>query len=415
MTSRERIRKAINHEETEELPIDLGGTKASGIHVDEYLEVAQMLGLEVGIPKVYDQFQMLARVEEPMLSRFKCDVIQLENVCETWELDNKDWKRWTTGKGHTVQVPGGFAPEYDDEGYLILRNKKGRKVAFMPKKDGLYFERYNDPALAVSADDDHLMDPEEWRKSIPLYRDEELKLLGQRAKDLHNHTEYSVSGGFGKLRMTSTSIFAGHEFTDWLCRLCTDPEYVYEILEATADRAIENLKLYLEAVEPYIDTIFMSTTDYGTQDRELFHPDIFRDLYLPNLKKVNDYVHSHSHAKTMYHSCGSIRNILGYMIEAGVDIINPVQTTAAGMDPAALKEEFGKDLVFWGGGADTQTTLQFGTPEEVRAQVRERIDIFRKGGGFVFNPVHNIQYGVRPENVIAMYDEAIRYGRREDV
>ena len=116
----------------------------------------------------------------------------------------------------------------------------------------------------------------------------------------------------------------------------------------------------------------------------------------------------------MYHSCGSIRNILGYMIEAGIDIINPVQTTAAGMDPAALKEEFGKDIVFWGGGADTQTTLQFGTPKEVRAQVRERIDIFRKGGGFVFNPVHNIQYGVRPENVIAMYDEAIRYGSRED-
>jgi uroporphyrinogen decarboxylase len=411
MTPRERINNALNHIETDQLPIDFGGTKSTGIHVDEYIEVADALGLEIGLPRVYDQFQMLAHVDEPMLSRFQSDVVQLENVYESWGIQNSDWKEWVTGGGHKVLVPGTFDPVLDDDGYMILR-EQGKKVAYMPEKNGLYFERYNDPAAATSTDD-HLMPPEEWKNKIALYTDEELKTLEKRAQVLHCYTDYSISGGFAKLKMTSTGIFAGHEFTEWLMRLFTDPEYVNEILAATAECAIENLKLYLEAVGPYIDTIFVSTTDYGTQKCELFNPDIFRDLYLPNLKKINDFIHENCKAKTLYHSCGSIRNILGYMIEAGIDAINPVQTTAENMDPLDLKTTFGDKIAFWGGGINSQTTLQFGSPEEVRAEVRERIDVFGKGGGFIFNPVHNIQYGVKPENVIALFDEAILYGNRQ--
>jgi uroporphyrinogen decarboxylase len=178
-------------------------------------------------------------------------------------------------------------------------------------------------------------------------------------------------------------------------------------LQATAQRNIENLRLYLQAVGDYIDTIFISGTDFGTQHGPLFSPDIFRDLYVPNMKLMNDFVHKNSKAKTMYHSCGAVSEIIEYFIEAGADILNPIQTSASNMDPADLKKRFGGRIVFWGGGVDTQKTLPFGTVEDVKEEVRERINTFAPGGGFVFAAIHDIQLGVPPENVVAMADAAI--------
>jgi uroporphyrinogen decarboxylase len=154
----------------------------------------------------------------------------------------------------------------------------------------------------------------------------------------------------------------------------------------------------------------MSGTDFGTQKGELFSPRIFKELYVPNIRLMTDYVHQHSDAKTMYHSCGTNINIMDYFIEAGVDILNPIQTTAAKMDPVELKKRFGGRIVFWGGGAETQTVLPYGTEDEVRAQVRERVRIFAPGGGFVFSQIHDLQYGVPPQNVLAMVDTALEYG-----
>jgi len=209
----------------------------------------------------------------------------------------------------------------------------------------------------------------------------------------------------------SNGIFAGHTIVDWLCLLISDKEYAFSILQVTAERAVENLKLYLQAVGDYLDTIFISGTDFGTQKGELFNPDIFRELYVPNMKLINDYVHKHSKAKTMYHSCGSNFNLIEYFIEAGVDILNPVQTAAANMDPVVLKKKFGDRIVFWGGGIDTQTVLPYGTVENVRDQVKERILALATGGGFVFTQVHNIQHGVPPQNIVAMADAVLEFGK----
>jgi len=210
--------------------------------------------------------------------------------------------------------------------------------------------------------------------------------------------------------MQTSGLLAGHTFTDWMCLLVTEKEYVYSILQATAERNIENLKLYFEAVGDCIDTVLISTTDYGTQHGELINPQIFKELYLPNMKRVNDFVHSQGRIKTMYHTCGSVRNLIGYFIQAGVDILNPLQVNTANMDPTELKREFGGRIVFWGGGVDTQTTYQFGTAEDVRKEVCERIEVFAPGGGFVFSPSHNTQYGVPPENIVAMADAAVEHG-----
>ena len=406
MTSRERVRAAINHREPDRVPLDIGGSKVTGICVDEYVALAYHLGLYDGPPKVYEPFGMLARVEEPVRRRLRCDVIELENPTEAWGLYNRDWKEWTTGPGNKVLMPGQFNPETDENGYLYINDAKGEHLACMPKH-GLYFERWCETGMQNEV---KYMDPEKWRQAIPLYSDADLADIAKRAAWLFNNTDYSIHGGFLKGALGSNGIFAGQTVCDWYSLLLTDEDYAYSILQATAERAVENLKLYLQAAGKYIDTIIVSGTDFGSQKSEIINPEIFRKLYVPNYKKMNDYVHANCAAKTFFHCCGSCRNLIESFIAAGVDILNPVQTSAAGMEPARLKREFGDRIVFWGGGADTQHILPHGTVEEVREHVRERIGILASGSGFVFAAIHDLQYGVPPENLVAMADAVHDYG-----
>lgn len=408
LTSRERVRKAINHEEADRVPIDIGGTKVTGVHVDHYVALGRYLGLDVEPPKVYEQFQMLARLDEDLRRWFHSDVIELENPVETWGMENKDWKFWQTNVGTRVLMPGGFNPVKDDRGYLHLYDRRGVGLAVM-SPTSLYFDR--DCATEMSTGDIPKTDPEAWKRSIPLYSDDDLRQLQKRARFLHEHTEYSIHGGFLKGGLGTNGIFAGHTISDWLCLLASDEDYVSSILAATAERAVENLRLYLQAVGPYIDTIILSGTDFGTQNGELFNPELFARLYVPQYRRMNDFVHAHSHAKTMFHSCGSNWNVIEHFIAAGVDILNPVQTSCAHMEPSKLKERFGKQIVFWGGGADTQGVLPHGTPGEVADHVRGRLLDLAPGGGFVFSTIHNLQYGVPPQNVEAMIRAVLGFGK----
>jgi uroporphyrinogen decarboxylase len=253
-------------------------------------------------------------------------------------------------------------------------------------------------------------DPEEWKKSIPLYSDEELNILEKRAKALYENTDFSICGTFLKGGLGTNALFAGHTVCDWLCILISEKKYAAEILRATAERAVENISLYLEAVGKYIDTILLSGTDFGSQKSEIFKPEIFSELHMPNYKLMTDYIHENSNVKVIMHSCGSIFNIIEYIIQAGIDILNPVQTNTANMQPEILKKKFGSRIVFWGGGADTQTVLPYGTSDEVREHVRQRINTFAPGGGFVFTPIHNLQYGVPVVNIIEMINTVIKYG-----
>lgn len=406
MNSRERVRKAVRHQEPDRVPIDIGGSQVTGICIDAYVDLVKHLGLDSDLPVVYDQFGMLGRLTEPVRKRLHCDVVELENPSVAWGLENRDFKPWKTGPGNTVLMPGEFNPEADEKGYLYIRDKHGKALAYMPP-GGLYFERACVTTLGAS---DEQMSPEAWASSIPLYSQEHLRQLEESARRLYENTEYSIQGGFLKGGLGSNGIFAGHTITDWLCRLVTEPDYAFSVLQATARRAVENLALYLQAAGKYIDTILISGTDFGTQRGELFDPRIFRKLYIPNIRLMTDYVHRNSDAKVMYHSCGANFGLMEYFIEAGVDILNPIQTTAARMDPVELKKHFGDRIVFWGGGVETQTVLPYGTADEVREQVRQRISVFAPGGGFVFSQIHNIQYGVSPQNILAMADAAFECG-----
>jgi uroporphyrinogen decarboxylase len=398
MTSRERVRLALAHQEADRVPLDISGTLWTGIHMDEYCELAKAYSPASLPPRVFEQFQMLARVDASMQDWLQGDVAIVENPVMTWGLHNEDWKPWQTFRGNTVLMPGGYAPVDGGDGFLYLRDERGQNLAMM-NKGGLYFERC---CPVHMRDDFEPMDVKAFGASLPVYTDEELAFIRREAKALYDSTELSVFGACNRGQLSTYGLYANCTITDWLVLLMTEPEYTFDILATHAEKAVENFRLYLQAAGDYCDAVAVSGMDYGIQTSELFRPDIFRDQYMPNMKTINGFIHSHSKCKTFYHSCGSIRHILPYMIEGGVDIINPVQTSAAGMEPEQLKAEFGDKLVFWGGGADTQHVLPDCTPEEVYAHVRERIRTFAPGGGFVFSPVHNLQYGVPPQNVAAM-------------
>ena len=408
MISRERVRKAINRTEPDRVPIDIGGTKVTGIHMDEYIGLGEYLGVDVAPPKVYEQFVMLARIDELIRQRLHADVIEIENPIETWGFLNNGWKTWENGKGNNVLVPAVFDPERDGKtGYYYIKDKNGKIIASMPP-DGLYFERYCNTQIS---DEIIKMDPDEWEKSLSVYGDGELTQMEKTAKYYYEYTDYSLHGGFAKGKMGSSGLYAGLNVSDWMITLILDPDYAFAILNASARNAVRNLEVYLQAVGKYIDTILVCGTDFGSQRCELINPDLFKRLYVPNIKLMNDYVHGHSNAKTMFHSCGSVRNLIQHFIDGGVDILNPVQVEAEGMDPIELKNKYGNDMVFWGGAADPQSTFLTGTTEQVREQVKDRLRAFAPNGGYVCASVHNIQYGIPPANIIAMADAALEFGQ----
>ncbi len=406
MKSRERVRLAINHKEPDRVPLDIGGSQVTGIHVDEYCELARFYDLDVLPPKVYDPWQMLAIPDKLMLERLHSDIMVVENYTQTFGFRGKDWKPFKTTSGNDILMSGDYDPIIDDKGYCTIVNADGKKIARMAP-DGLYYDLTDPTAMTAEWT---LMDPDEWKKSIPLYKDEDLKIMQSNAKELYENTDFSLCGSFLKGGLGTNAIFAGQTVCNWYCILSAEPEYANEILRATAEKAIENSELYLQALGDYIDIMLLSGTDYGSQKAEMFNPDIFKELHRPNYKLITDYIHKNFDVKIAMHSCGSIYNIIEHIIDAGIDILNPLHVNTANMDPKKIKDEFGGRVVFWGGGVDTQTVLPYGTPEEVEAQANERMKIFAPSGGFIFTPVHNLQYGVPPKNVEAMINAVINDG-----
>lgn len=409
MTSRQRVRAVLDGKIPDRVPIDFGGSQTTGIHMDEYIDIARYLGLDAEPPKIYEQFQMLARVEGNMRDFLRGDLIELENDSLSWDIINEGWKPWTNMAGNTVLMPGGFDPIKDEKGYLYLKNKKGDLCARMAP-ESRYFDRYGEPKNLRYYDENPIT-PEEWKKSISRYQDDELKRLQKRAQTLYKYTDYAIFGGFLKgSKLGSTGVFAGYDLQEWFYILMVDPDYANEIFHATAEAAVENLKMYLEACGDYMEILMMSTSDYGTQRGPMISPEIFNKVYVPNYRIMNDFVHANSNVKTFFHSCGAISDLLPGFIDAHVDAINPVQLSAAGMNPKVLKEKFGRDIIFWGGGADTQDVLPNGTVEQVREHVKNNLLTFKENGNYVFTTVHNIQALVPPENVEAMLETVMEYG-----
>lgn len=398
MTKRQRLIQALNHQEPDRVPVDFGGMRSTGIAASAYAKLVDKLGIDTRT-KIYDIGQMLAVVDEEVLERFQVDVVPLEPFHASWRQRAyvDQWEPRTLFDGTPAHFPKGTRIETTPDGDWDLLNDVGEVTGRMPK-NGYYFDSIESPIDFAS---ETTIVPLEELNPPTTIPDEELEYLQTKARHLYEDTDYGILGfGFG----TGFAQLSIGGWTNWLCLMATEPNYCQDVVAKAAEATIARLALVYEAVGDYPQAWGIASDDMGTQKGELLSPAMFASIVQPGYTAVCRWVHENTQWKTFIHCCGSVSRLLPGFIEAGIDIFNPVQTSAANMEPTALKQAYGRDIVFWGGGCDTQSVLPFGTPEEVYSHVQERLDIFAPGGGFVFNQVHNVQAHTPPENVIAMLD-----------
>lgn len=412
MNSRERIRLSLSHQEADRVPLDLGAAPTSGMQVSSVYLLRQALRLDPpGTPvKVIEPYQMLGEIQPDLMDYLGADVVGLWPRKTLFGYCNEEWKPWQLFDGTPVLVPGAFntGPEPDGS---ILMYPEGDHTAppsgRMPA-GGYYFDSLPRPLLP----EDHILNVEENLEEFGLISDEDLAYFAQEAERLFTQTGKAILANFGGTSFGDIALVPApwiknprgiRNVEDWYMSTVTRRDYVYKIFERECAIALENLARLYAVVGDRITAVYMSGTDFGMQTGSFISPKAYRELYKPFQKQLNDWVHHNTPWKCFIHSCGSIINLMPDMIEAGFDIFNPVQTSAAGMDPQVLKQRFGDQVTFWGGGVDTQRVLPFGTPAEIRSQVHDTMEIFGTNGGFVFNPSHNVQAGIPVGNLLALY------------
>jgi uroporphyrinogen decarboxylase len=408
MTRRERVLAAIAHQEPDRVPVDLGGMRSTGITAIAYSRLKRHLGLRTGETFVYDVVQQLAQPEPGILEFAGTDVVDLGRA---WLRDPGEWKDWTLPDGSPAKIPGYVDLVPDGAGGWLARAADGAAIGVMPA-GAFYLSQNVFPLLDWNGDPaaleclPALMAKVTWSAlpTAPFHKPltaEHLADVRLKARELYETTDYAVMVGFGGNLL---------EWGEYLCRfdqflidLAESRPKAESLLDKLVEMHLGNLDKVLDAVEGYVQVIQMGD-DLGAQRATVISPRLYREVFKPRQQVLFERVRRRRGLHLFLHSCGSIVDIIPDLIESGVEILNPVQTSARGMDPAFLKREFGKDLTFWGGGCDTQRILPEATPDEVRRHVKERVSTFASGGGFVFCQVHNILPNVPPENVAAMYD-----------
>lgn len=398
MNSRERVLTALAHQEPDRLPIDMGGMRSSGILAIAYNQLKTHLGIRDGETRVYDVMQQLAFPEPVILTRLHADVVPFARAALGLNPAKPAWREWTLPDGSAGLVPAELNLAKKENGDWIIVDEQGTMQYWMPSS-APYFEPVHNPLAHATT----VAEIEAY--ALPVITDAELTWMRAQAQNL-DRTK-AVMGQTGiKIYETAQSLRGWAQF---MIDLAENPKLAQALLEKITENALINLTRYLAAVGEYVDIVQLGD-DLGTQNGPQLSPRMYRQIVKPYQAQVYQLAKKLSGKPVFLHCCGGIYPLLPDLIDAGVDIINPVQITAAGMEPARLKREFGRDLVFWGGGADTQHVLPNASPAEVRAHVRGLIEIFAPGGGFVFCPVHNIQAGVPPANILAAYDAAYEFG-----
>ena len=420
LTSRERVSMALRHQEADRVPLDLGGSAVTGMQVDTVYQLRQALHLdEPGTPvKVMEPYQMLGEIKPDLMDALGIDVIGLGVPKTMFGFRNEGWKSWNTFGGTPVLVPEGFNTEPDANGDILMYPEGDRSVApsgRMPK-DGFYFDAI---VRQEPVDDEHLNLEDNVEEFTPIGEDD-LEYLRVEAERIYSGTDKAILASFGGTAFGDIALVPAmwlkhpkgiRDIEEWYVSTKIRRDYVYRIFERQCAVGIENLRRIHEVVGERVTAVFVTGTDFGAQNGPFISPKAYRDLYKPFHLEVNNWLHQHTTWKSFIHSCGSVRALIPDFIEAGFDILNPVQCSAAGMVPGELKREYGNRVTFWGGGVDTQRTLPFGSASEVKSEVCERLKTFGVGGGFVFNTTHNVQARVPVENVIAMYQTVKKCGQ----
>ena len=420
MNSRERVALSLNHEEPDYLPMDMGASAVTGMHINTVYALRQALKLDPPGEqvKVVEPYQLLGEIKPDLIDALGIDVIGLGKPQNLFGYKNEGWKPWTTPQGVPALVPEAFNTDPEPNGEVLMYpegDKTVRPSGRLPQ-GGFYFDTIirQDPI-----DDDHMNVEDNLEEFTPI-ADEDLAYLASEAERLYTTTDKAILGNFGGTAFGDIAMvpapFLKHpkgirDVAEWYMSTVSRRDYVSEVFERQCDIGLENLERIFALVGNRVTAVFVTGTDFGTQNGPFISPKAYRSLFMPFHKRVNEWIHTRTQWKSFIHSCGSVRALIPDLIEAGFDILNPVQTSAARMAPDELKREYGKSITFWGGGVDTQRTLPFGTPDEVRQQVRERIRTLGPGGGFIFNPIHNVQAQTPVENVLAMFEAVREHGR----
>ena len=413
MTSRERVRAALEHRAPDRTPRDFGASSVTGLAASFVFRLRRELGLpEKPIP-IFCPYQMLGEVDEDLRRYLRSDAISMWPAGNLFGFENTPVKPFTLSDGTPVLVPEDFNTSYEPDGRLFqyARGDRNYPPAGVMPKGGFYFDA---TVRAIPVEDDAVVDPADNLEEFALLDDETLRNAEREARALFEDTDYAiVSGGPGGTGLGDIAFVPGtmlpdpkgvRDIRDWYMSPLIRPDFIREVFDRQTDIAVSNLKLYHQAVGDRISVITICGADFGNQRSLMLSIDTFREIYLPYYRKMNDWIHANTKWKVFKHCCGAIEPLLPHLIEAGFDVMNPVQISAAGMEPEVLKQKYGDKLTFWGGGVRTQSTLPYGTPQEVADEVRRNAGIFGTGGGFVFNTIHNVQSNVPIENFLAMIE-----------
>ena len=410
MNSKERVAASIHHKQPDKIPIDFGGTAVTGIHASIVAVLREYYGLEKRLVKVYEPYQCLGLIEEDLQEVLGVDIVSVNSRNTLFGFPNTEWKEWTMNDGLKVLVSKYFNYTVDGKGdtYLYPQGDITAPPSGRMPQSGYFFDEI---IRQEPIDEDNLNVEDNLEEFAPI-GDMDLEFLISQAAAAASSGK-GVIGNFSGTALGDIACVPApqlkkpkgiRDITEWYMSTLLRPDYIYEIFERQTEIGIKNYETIYNAIGNKIDAVFICGTDFGTQDGTFCSLETYRELWKPHYRKINEWIHTNTEWRTFKHSCGAAASFMPDFIESGFDIINPVQLSAKGMDAATLKNEYGKDITFWGGGVDTQQTLPFGTPEEVRAQVLERCEIFSKDGGFIFNAIHNIQAKTPIRNIIALID-----------
>ena len=408
--SRERVQAALEHR-GHDIPIDFGATPVSGMHISVVADLRKHYGLDDRPVRLIEPYQMLGEIDDELASPIGSDTVGVFGSRTIFGFSNTEWREWRTPWGQDVLVPDGFRTRRENGSIVIFPegDTNAPPSGRMPN-EGYYFDSIirQEPIVEES------LDPEDNLEEFADISDEDLAYYRDSVNEAEKSERAIVmalpGGGLGDIALIPAPFLKFprgiRDVEEWYISTVARQDYLHAVFDEQTKIALRNFKRIYTVVGNAPDVAFLCGTDFGTQSSTFCSIETFKSLYLPYYKRMNDWIHTHTKWRTFKHSCGAIADFIPSFIEAGFDIINPVQLSAAGMDVKELKADFGDSIVFWGGGVDTQKTLPFGTEADVRAEVDARLDVLSTGGGFVFNAIHNVQAKTPVKNIAAMIDAA---------
>ena len=416
MNGRERVLSTLNHTENG-LSVDFGSTPVTGIHISVVAALRSHYGLAFQPVKVVEPYQMLGEVDDELKKIIGIDTEGVFGPKTMFGFRYADWKEWRTPWDQDVLVPGGFQVS-EEAGAMVIYPEGDRSVppsGRMPE-GGFFF----DSIKRQQPIDEEKLDPKDNTEEFVPMDEEDVEYYAREVQNAAATGRAVVAAlpgaGLGDIALVQAPFLKNprgiRDVEEWYISTITRQDYLHEIFEYQTDIALTNFDRLKKTTGDSIDVAMVCGTDFGTQASTFCSSETFEAIYAPYYKKMNDWIHANTKWKTFKHTCGAIEPLIPNLVKAGFDIVNPVQCSAAGMDPELLKNRHGEDIVFWGAGVDTQETLPFGTPDQVRKEVETRCEIFSPKGGFVFNTIHNIQARSPINNVVALIEAIKKVGDR---